>query len=356
MSRPIPGRSRADQTSPDLVRLYLKDIGRFELLKPDEELILARQVQQRLQLLNRRRQRQGEDPQLADLTTLEQLPGQALNGEQRQRLQAIRTHWAGLEGLTPAQLLQALRQGQRARDRLIQANLRLVVAVARKYQRRGLELLDLIQEGTIGLERAVENYDPTRGFRFSTYAYWWIRQGITRAIINQSRLIRLPGHISDKLNRIQKAEESLRTSLGRRPSLAELAAATGLDQASVRLILERQPRAVSLDQRMGHEQENDLGDLIEDTHATPEQLLSRRELHQELQGLLNELSQREATVIRLRFGLEDDTPHTLADIGAGLHLSRERVRQIESRALRKLRLPERRCRVHDYLVALDREG
>lgn len=356
MSRPIPGRSRADHTSPDLVRLYLKDIGRFELLKPDEELILARQVQRRLQLLNRRHDRQGDDPLLAELTTLEQRGSPTLDGEQRQRLQTLRSHWAQVEGLSPPQLLEALRQGQRARDRLIQANLRLVVAVARKYQKRGLELLDLIQEGTIGLERAVENYDPTRGFRFSTYAYWWIRQGITRAIINQSRMIRLPGHISDKLTRIQKAEESLRASLGRRPSLAELATATGLDQASVRLILERQPRAVSLDQRMGHEQENDLGDLIEAPHATPEQLLSRRELHQELERLLNELSQREATVIRLRFGLEDDTPHTLADIGAGLHLSRERVRQIETRALRKLRLPERCCRVHDYLVALDREG
>ena len=139
MSRPIPGRSRADQTSPDLVRLYLKDIGRFELLKPDEELILARQVQQRLQLLNRRRQRQGEDPQLADLTTLEQLPGQALNGEQRQRLQAIRTHWAGLEGLTPAQLLQALRQGQRSQpapSSRLQRVARRLLAPAEKARRQ----------------------------------------------------------------------------------------------------------------------------------------------------------------------------------------------------------------------------
>ncbi len=356
MSRPVPGRSRVGRTSSDLVRLYLQDIGRFELLKADEELTLARLVQRRQQLLGQRQRREGDDPLLAELKDLERLTSTSLDPQQRQRLQASRYHWAALEGLSPARLQQELRQGQRARDRLIQTNLRLVVAVARKYQNRGLELLDLIQEGTIGLERAVENYDPTRGFRFSTYAYWWIRQGITRAIINQSRLIRLPSHIADKLNRLQKAEQTLQDTLGRRPSLAELAEATGLDPANVRLILERQPRAVSLDRPMGHDQESELGDLIEDTHATPEQLLSRRELQRELQDLLDDLSQREATVIRLRFGLGDDTPHTLAEIGEGLHLSRERVRQIESRALRKLRHPTRSNRVHDYLLALDRDG
>ena len=356
MSRAVSGRPRVGRTSSDLVRLYLQDIGRFELLRADEELTLARLVQRRQQLLSRRRQREADHPLLGELGRLERLPSAGLDHEQRQRLQEARKHWAELEGQTLTRLLQELHQGQRARDRLIQSNLRLVVAVARKYQNRGLELLDLIQEGTIGLERAVENYDPTRGFRFSTYAYWWIRQGITRAIIKQSRLIRLPSHIADKLSRLQKAEQTLRESLGRRPSLAELADCTGLDPANVRLILERQPKAVSLDQRVGRELESDLGDLIEDSHATPEQLLSRRELQRQLLQLLNDLSQREATVIRLRFGLGDDTPHTLAEIGADLQLSRERVRQIESRALRKLRHPARSNQVHDYLLALDREG
>ena len=356
MSRPSAGRSRGDRASSDLVRLYLQDIGRFALLQADEELTLARLVQRRQQLLRQRRQREPEDPQLIELSRLERLPATALDQEQRQRLQTARRHWAQLEDLTPAQLQQDLHQGQRARDRLIQTNLRLVVAVARKYQNRGLELLDLIQEGTIGLERAVENYDPTRGFRFSTYAYWWIRQGITRAIINQSRLIRLPSHIADKLNRLQKAEHELSESLGRRPSLAELASATGMDPATVRLVLERQPKAVSLDRPVGHDLESELGDLIEDTQATPEQVLSRRELQQELQRLLDDLSQREATVIRRRFGLGEETPHTLAEIGAELQLSRERVRQIECQALRKLRHPERRHRIHDYLEALDRES
>ena len=356
MPRPHPGRSRGDRTSSDLMQLYLQDIGRFDLLRADEELTLARLVQGRQQLLLRRRQLEDAHPILKALTTLERLPSPSLTGDQRQGLQEARTHWAHLEGVSPTQLLQSLRQGQRARDRLIQTNLRLVVAVARKYQNRGLELLDLIQEGTIGLERAVENYDPTRGFRFSTYAYWWIRQGITRALINQSRLIRLPSHIADKLNRLHRAEQTLRESLGRRPSVAELATATGLEEANVRLILERQPKAVSLDRPLGQDLDSDLGDLIEDNHATPEQWLSLRELHQDLEQLLDGLSQREATVIRLRFGLEDDTPHTLAEIGADLQLSRERVRQIESRALRKLRHPDRSDRVHDYLVALDRDG
>ena len=297
----------------DLVRLYLQDIGRVDLLTQEEELTLARLVQQREQLLQ-----QGEDG--------------PLNGAERRR---------------------ALHRGKRAKERMIQANLRLVVAVAKKYQRRGLELLDLVQEGTLGLERAVERYDPTRGFRFSTYAYWWIRQGITRAIASQSRTIRLPVHITEKLNRIKRAQRELTARHGRTPSVAEIARELELSEATVRQTLLQVPRPVSLEGRVGKDQDTELGDLVEDSHDTPEQELAREQLHDDLEALLQDLNSREALVIRQRFGLEDDTPRTLTEIGEAMHLSRERVRQIESRALLKLRQPQNRCRVKDYLGSLD---
>ena len=297
----------------DLVRLYLQDIGRVDLLTQEEELTLARLVQQREQLLQ-----QGEDG--------------PLNGAERRR---------------------ALHRGKRAKERMIQANLRLVVAVAKKYQRRGLELLDLVQEGTLGLERAVERFDPTRGFRFSTYAYWWIRQGITRAIASQSRTIRLPVHITEKLNRIKRAQRELTARHGRTPSVAEIARELELSEATVRQTLLQVPRPVSLEGRVGKDQDTELGDLVEDSHDTPEQELAREQLHDDLEALLQDLNSREALVIRQRFGLEDDTPRTLTEIGEALHLSRERVRQIESRALLKLRQPQNRCRVKDYLGSLD---
>ncbi|MCP9806603.1 RNA polymerase sigma factor, RpoD/SigA family [Cyanobium sp. T1B-Tous] len=297
----------------DLVRLYLQDIGRVDLLTQEEELTLARLVQQREQLLQ-----QGEDG--------------PLDGAERRR---------------------ALHRGKRAKERMIQANLRLVVAVAKKYQRRGLELLDLVQEGTLGLERAVERFDPTRGFRFSTYAYWWIRQGITRAIASQSRTIRLPVHITEKLNRIKRAQRELTARHGRTPSVAEIARELELSEATVRQTLLQVPRPVSLEGRVGKDQDTELGDLVEDSHDTPEQELAREQLHDDLEALLQDLNSREALVIRQRFGLEDDTPRTLTEIGEALHLSRERVRQIESRALLKLRQPQNRCRVKDYLGSLD---
>ena len=308
--------------SSDPVRLYLRDIGRVAMLSQEEELTLARLVRQRERL-------------------------QALRPADGDRLA-----WARASGLSPAALRQALHRGERARGRMIQANLRLVVAVARKHQNRGLELLDLVQEGTLGLERAVERFDPSRGFRFSTYAYWWIRQGITRAIATQSRTIRLPVHISEKLARIRRAQRQLTAHLGRSPQVAELAAVCGCSEAVVRLTLESQPRPVSLDGRVGGDHDTALGELLKDGHATPQQELERQELHDTLEALLDELSSREAEVIRQRYGLEDDRPRTLSEIGSHLQLSRERVRQIESCALHKLRQPRCRARVRDYLAGL----
>ncbi len=358
--------------SSDLVRLYLQDIGRVDLLSHEEELTLARLVQRREQLLQERRPLAKQSKELQALVDLEhsrqQLashlghwPSLQLWSEHQQRsgaelkeaLKAGHEAWARLSALSSGELKQALHQGRRARDRMIQANLRLVVAVAKKYQQRGMELLDLVQEGTLGLERAVEKYDPTRGFRFSTYAYWWIRQGITRAIATQSRTIRLPVHVTEKLNRIKKAQRQIASEHGRLASVADLSKELGLSEEVIRMTLMRVPRSVSLDTRVGRDMDTELGELLEDGHATPEQALTKAQLHDDLEALLEELSGREAEVIRLRFGLENDTPQTLSQIGEDLHLSRERVRQIETRALLKLRQPQRRCRVHDYLLNMD---
>ena len=307
-------------TSTDPVRLYLQDIGRVDLLTQEQELTLARLVQRREQLL-----REG-NPDKDE-------PGKDELADKERRL--------------------TLHRGKRAKERMIQANLRLVVSVAKKYQRRGMDLLDLVQEGTLGLERAVERFDPTRGFRFSTYAYWWIRQGITRALASQSRTIRLPVHITEKLNRIKRAQRELSARLGRLPCVAEIAQELNLSEALIRETLLQLPKPVSLEARVGKEQDMQLGDLLEDGHGTPEQELAREQLHNDLEALLEDLSSREAEVIRQRFGLIDDTPRTLTEIGAAMQLSRERVRQIESRALLKLRQPQNRCRVKDYLGSLD---
>ena len=365
-------RDRRSRSTTDLLRLYLQDIGRVDLLTNEEEVTLARLVQRREALLVQQQDLASRDPAINELHRLEDLQRREANQhshwptkqewaraanlnlhELQHRIDAGYDAWAREAGLEARDLKTALRNGRRAKDHMIQANLRLVVAVAKKYQQRGMELLDLVQEGTLGLERAVEKFDPTRGFRFSTYAYWWIRQGITRAIATQSRTIRLPVHITEKLNRIKKAQRDIASRLGRTATLKDLSQELQLSEEVVRQTLMRVPRSVSLDTRVGRDMDTELGDLLEDGMPTPEQRLTREKLHDDLLGLLNELSGREARVIRLRFGLDDDTPQTLAEIGKTLDLSRERVRQIESRALHKLRLPERRGRVRDYMEDLD---
>ena len=356
----------------DLLRLYLQDIGRVDLLTSEEEVTLSRQVQQRERLLVQERDLSTRIAAIRVLLDLEELQQREANhishwptrqewaraaemtlNELNRVLNEGYTLWAEESGLGAKELQRRLREGRRARDRMIQANLRLVVAVAKKYQQRGMELLDLVQEGTLGLERAVEKFDPTRGFRFSTYAYWWIRQGITRAIATQSRTIRLPVHITEKLNRIKRVQQEIASEQGRLASVSDLAKELGVSEDTVRQTLARVPRSVSLETRVGKDQDTQLGDLLEDGHATPEQTLTRDALHDDLEHLLEELSPREAEVIRSRFGLEDDTPRTLAEIGEAMALSRERVRQIETRALLKLRQPQRRSKVRDYIQGLD---
>jgi len=310
----------SSSSSSDPVRAYLRDIGRYPLLSEEEELLLARQVQARERVLK-------GNPHPAPA------PAAAPTATQSERE-------------------RVLLDGERARQRMINANLRLVVAVAKKHQRRGLELLDLVQEGNLGLERAVERFDPTRGFRFSTYAYWWIRQSITRALACQGRTIRLPVHVNDTLTRIRQTQRQLESTLGRDASLAEIATTSALSEISIRNALQQRRQPVSLEARVGPDQDTALSELLEDPQPTPEQRVARLQLHEAIETLLQHLSAREGTVIRERFGLDDDTPRSLNEIGARLRLSRERVRQIETRALLKLRQPQHRCSLRDHLRGL----
>ena len=269
--------------------MYLQDIGRVDLLTNEEEVTLARLVQRREALLLQQRELASGNASIGELHRLEELQRREANQHShwptkqewaraaglslpdlQGRIDAGYQAWAKQADLAPKELKTALRNGRRAKDHMIQANLRLVVAVAKKYQQRGMELLDLVQEGTLGLERAVEKFDPTRGFRFSTYAYWWIRQGITRAIATQSRTIRLPVHVTEKLNRIKRVQQEIASNEGRIASIADLARELGISEETVRQTLARVPRSVSLDTRVGRDQDTQLGDLIEDGKATPE--------------------------------------------------------------------------------------
>ena len=356
----------------DLVRLYLQEIGRVRLLQRDEEVSEAQYVRGYMELIELRdstveqsggvlevyaRLMQTRDRLTSLLGYRPSLERWAKESEVpllelKPTLSEGKRAWASLADISTDELDLVIREGIRAKEHMIKANLRLVVSVAKKYQNRGLELLDLIQEGTLGLERAVEKFDPTKGYRFSTYAYWWIRQGITRAIATQSRTIRLPVHITEKLNKIKKAQRKLSQDKGHTPSLDDVARELEMTPEQVREVLVRVPRSVSLDTKVGKERDTELGELLETDHISPEELMMRESLRRDLKQLMSELTERERDVIHLRFGLKDGTPYSLAEIGRTLELSRERVRQIESKALQKLRQPKRRNRIRDYLEAL----
>ena len=363
---------RGSRTTTDLVRLYLQEIGRVPLLERDEEVSEAQKVQRHIQIVEQRAKAAEEGNtilqefiKLVDVydrlvTQLSHRPSMkrwsmALGMEiplLKEKEAVGKQAWAEVVGCGVKELERIQNNGIRAKEHMIKANLRLVVSVAKKYQNRGLELLDLIQEGTLGLERAVEKFDPTKGYRFSTYAYWWIRQGITRAIATQSRTIRLPVHITEKLNKIKKAQRKISQEKGRTPKIEDIAKELDMTPAQIREVLLRVPRSVSLEIKVGKEKDTELGDLLETESASPEETLMRESLQKDLHYLLSELTSREREVIQMRFGFGGEKPFSLAEIGRCLELSRERVRQIEAKALQKLRQPRRRNLIRDYLESL----
>jgi RNA polymerase nonessential primary-like sigma factor len=306
------------------VRSYLRDIGRVPLLSHEQEITLGRQVQELMALEELREELTmrsgGEDPSEAQL--------------------------AEAAGLAPAQLKRRLQGGRRAKERMVAANLRLVVSVAKKYTKRNMELLDLIQEGTIGLVRGVEKFDPTRGYKFSTYAYWWIRQGITRAIAEKSRTIRLPIHITETLNKLKKAQRELSQELGRTPTVGELAVAAELPEEEVKDLLCRARQPVSLETKVGDGEDTELLDLLAGEGAGPEEMVAGECLKGDLRELLEQLPELQERVLRLRYGMEGGEPMSLTGIARTLGLSRDKTRNLERRALEQIRSRSRELQAY----------
>jgi len=297
----------------DTISLYLKEMARVPLLTPEEETSLAKRLE-RGRKAQRRLERDGADE---DEST---------------------------------RLRHEIVQGERARDHLIKANTRLVVSIAKKYMGQGVPFSDLIQEGNLGLMKAVEKFDYRRGYKFSTYATWWIRQAITRALADQGRTIRVPVHMSDRIRKLHQVSRQLEQVWGRKPTPEELAEEMDLEPAKVRWMLRVSRHPVSLERPVGEEEDSELGNFIEDVDApTPPDAAYHHMLQEKLEDVLATLTPREARILRLRFGLQNGRQYTLEEVGKKFGLTRERIRQIEGQALRKLRHPRRSRQLRDYL-------
>jgi RNA polymerase primary sigma factor len=321
---PSSSRSSVDDT----VGAFFKEMARYPLLKPEEEVELAQcvksvvRIEEEREHLKEQLQRYPSKPELA----------RSLDISERQ-------------------LDKLLYQGRVAKRKMIRSNLRLVVSIAKRYLNRGVPFLDLIQEGAIGLNRAAEKFDPNKGYKFSTYAYWWIRQAITRTIANDARTIRLPIHIVEKLNKLKKAQRTLKQKLQRNPSEEELAAELEVTPPQLRQLLQLRRQSLSLNHRVGKGEDTELVDLLEDGELQlPEEQMSETMMRQEIWEVLSDvLTEREKDVISLRYGLNTSQPHTLEEVGGMFNLSRERVRQIQSKAMRKLRRPQVARRLKGWL-------
>jgi RNA polymerase sigma factor (RpoD-like family) len=315
--------------SDDTIGSFFKEMARYPLLKPEEEIELANNVQ----LLVK-----AEENRLKLTEELKRPP--------------TKLEWAETLGFTNERQFDAwLHRGRTAKRKMIRSNLRLVVSIAKRYLNRGVPFLDLIQEGAIGLNRASEKFDPNKGYKFSTYAYWWIRQAITRTIANDARTIRLPIHVVEKLNKLKKIQRSLKQELQRNPTETELAESLEMTAYQLRQLLQLRRQSLSLNHRVGKGEDTELVDLLEDQDLQlPEDHMNEKMLRQEISEVLSDvLTEREQEVISLRYGLSSSQSYTLEEVGLMFDLSRERVRQIQSKAMRKLRRPQVARRLKGWL-------
>ena len=305
----------------DSVRAYLRDIGRIPLLEHDEEILLGRKVQRLMEINETKTELQLKDKE--DL--------------------------AKILVITTKDLRRQIREGEKAKEKMVTANLRLVVSVAKKYTKRNMELLDIIQEGTIGLVRGVEKFDPGRGYKFSTYAYWWIRQGITRAIAEKSRAIRLPIHVTENLNKLKKAQRELSQLKGEMPNVAELSEYLGLTVDEIKDLMCKARQPTSLEIKIGENRDTALIDLLEDETQLPDMLLEQQFIKEDIREMISELPEMQGAVIAMRYGIGDEVlePMSMTAIGQVLNMSRDRVRTLEHKGLKALR--DKSNMVNDYL-------